>query len=241
MSALNSHKTLFIQSLPYSGSTVLVRLFETSKNASVFSSQNGEGQMIPEIRPFMRYDSWKEDKFIPWDNIKKIYEKNWDLTKPVLVEKSPPNIIHTKILEEKFENPHFIIMCRNPYAWCRGVKRRTPERTFTEIAAVWLERTRYLKFNVNNLKQFLFFTYEEFTDSPEKVTKKIIEFIPELNDIDPKDEFEIHSMLGRKKRPITNFNSMAIEKLSKNDISEISNVLSKKDDILKFFKYEIMS
>ena len=67
-----------------SGSTLLLRLIGTSKNASIFPHRSGEGQFLEEITSIMREDAWNETKKIPWDYIKKVYEKNWDLTKPVL-------------------------------------------------------------------------------------------------------------------------------------------------------------
>ncbi len=234
------NKTLFILCLPFSGTTILVKLIGTSKNSSIFSSKNHEGQQLQEIRNFMRDKSWDIEKKIPWDHVKKIYEKNWDLNKTVQVEKSPPNLIRAKEIEKKFENPYFIVMTRNPYAWCAGMKPRMPENSYTHIATTWIDRIKYQKYNIENLSQVLFFSYEQFCDDPEGVAKMISKFIPELSDIDVKSKFTVPSKSGISKKSITNFNFSAISKLSQKDIEEISNVLKYENTLLKYFSYEIM-
>jgi len=234
------NKTLFILCLPFSGSTILVKLIGTSKNSSIFSSQNHEGQQLQEIRSFMRDKPWHIEKKIPWDHVKKVYEKNWDLNKTVLVEKSPPNLIRAKEIEKKFENTYFIVMIRNPYASCVSRKLRWPQASYTHLAKKWIIRIKYQKYNIENLSKVLFFTYEQFCDDPESVAKMISKFIPELSDMNVKSEFTVDSLSGIPKKSITNFNFSAISKLSQKDIEEISNVLKYENTLLKYFSYEIM-
>jgi len=238
---MRKNKTLFILSLPRTGSTILVRLLGTSKNASLFPSRNNEGQFLEEIRSFMRDGSWQETKRISWDYIKKVYEKNWDLTKPVLVEKSPPYVIRAKEIEKKFENPYFIVMTRDPYAWCAGLKIRMPNSSYHKIAEIWTNRMKYQKYNVQNLQRVLFFTYEQLCDNPEVVSNMISKFVPELSDIDITSKLSSHSRSRIKKTFITNFNLWNISKLSKKDIAEISEVLKRDKGIMKFFSYQILS
>jgi len=235
------NKTLFILSTPYSGSTILVQLIGTSKNASIFPSESNEGQKLKEIRSFMRDKSWKVDKRIPWNHVKKVYEKNWDLSKPVLVEKSPPNLIRAVEIEKTFENAHFIVMTRNPYAWCAGIKKRIPERPFAKIAQIWIRRMKFQKYNIQNLQQVLFFTYEQLCDHPKSVVNMISKFVPELSDIDITTKLRAHSKSGIKKTSITNFNVWAISELSPNEIAEISEVLKTEKSIMEFFSYQILS
>jgi hypothetical protein len=42
------------------------------------------------------------------------WNKYWDLSKPILLEKSPPNIIHTRYLQELVKASYFIVIIRHP-------------------------------------------------------------------------------------------------------------------------------
>jgi len=233
-------KYVFILCPPFSGSTLLVDLIGTSKSASVFASRRHEGQFLEETEKIMRNKPWNNDAPFPWKKIRNIYEENWDMTKPVLVEKSPPNLIRAKQIEREFEKAFFIIMIRNPYAWCFGMKRRKASRNYSKLAEEWLERAKTQIFNIKNLQNTLYFTYEFFTENPNETKNKIAQFIPELNDIDITKQFTIHSFIGTKKKPITNLNIIAISKLKENEIKEISQILIQEKDVLKFFSYEIL-
>jgi hypothetical protein len=78
---------LFILSPPYCGSTVLWRLLGTSPHVSSFPV---EGQYIDSVESILRRDPWNVQVEIPWDAVKSKWEIEWDLGKPILLEKSPP-------------------------------------------------------------------------------------------------------------------------------------------------------
>lgn len=237
---MNQKKFLFILCPPHSGSTLLLYLVGTSKNSSVFEIR-GEGQYLTEAKSIMRVDPYNEQMKIPWNTIKKIYEKNWDMTKSVLVDKSPPNLIRAPEIEVEFENSFFITMLRNPYPWCYGIKNRKTHLTFTEVALMWLHLAKYQIKNIHNLSRVLSFTYEDLCDNPEKTVKKIETFIPELNDIDITQKFRIHTLEGKQEKQITNLNNLALSKLTNTNLAEISKVLRREEDVMKFFSYEILS
>ncbi len=236
-----NHKFLFILSPAFSGSTLIAKLIGTSKNASIFSNQKAEGQEISELRDIMNvHDKWDETKKLPWSHIKNVFKKNWDLNKPILVEKSPPNIIRAKEIESEFNNPFFIVSIRNPYAWCYSHYRREGRKNISRIVRRWIYLAKFQIKNIENLKNVLFFSYEDLTTFPKKTLLKISKFIPELNDIDINQEFAIHSLIGDKKKQIMNFNNLAISNFSHYDIDQISEILKKEKDILNYFSYTLI-
>jgi len=237
---MKPHKFLFILSLPFSGSTLLVKLIGTSHNASIFNSPSHEGQMLDEVKHIMREKPWDPNIKFPWNFIKEVFMKNWDLSKQILVEKSPPNIICTDDIVKAFDNIFFIITIRNPYAWCASMKRRFPDMENADIVNSWLQKASYQIQNIKNLKNALFFKYEELCDRPSHVKDKIEQFIPELSDIHIDEEFSVHSMIGNHKKPIINFNDLEISLLKTSDIDEISSILKNKENILRFFSYDIL-
>ena len=240
-----NHKHLFILTPPFSGSTLLLRLLATSPNVSTFNSDKGEGMMIPELQVTMMTDRWNVEKEMPWAYIRTVFEKHWDMNKAVLVEKGSPHLIRAEQIEKHFDNAHFIIMMRNPYAWCESMmRRRKPEKPILsaeKIIEYWLWRANWQIHNVKILQNVLKFRYEDLCDATETTIKKIIDFIPEIKQLDASIEFEAHSMLGKKRNPITNTNSSALTRLTQKDIMEITNSLHRHKDILRYFGYELLN
>jgi Sulfotransferase family len=238
------HKHLFILSPPYSGSTLLLRLLATSPNVSVFSSDKGEGMRLSEMQEMMLTERWNPRHALPWPHIRTIFENHWDMSKPVLLEKSPPNMIRAGEIEKHFENAHFIVLMRNPYAWCESMMRRRqpdkPELSAGEVTEGWLWRAKWQIRNVESLRAVLKLRYEEICDATHASVGRIIGFIPEIGQLDTGGEFEIHSMLGKARNVITNTNPAAIARLTQQQIREITGMLRPEADVLRFFGYELL-
>lgn len=164
---MNSY--IFILCPPYSGSTILWKLIATSPRVS---SLPKEGQFIPEVREIMRKEPWNPEIHLPWDLIKTTWEGYWDQSKPFLVEKSPPNIIHTSEIIEHFHPIYFLIMVRNPYAHCEGLIRRNKwsARQAVEFSLRCLIQQIV---NTEALNKAISFTYEALVEDPEEICKKI--------------------------------------------------------------------
>ena len=242
------HKYLFILSPPYSGSTLITKLIGTSKNASIFSSPQSEGQKLKDLKEIMMVDyRWNKSIKFPWKKIKEIFLQNWDLTKPILVEKSPPNIIKTDDIIQEFQPVFFIITIRNPYTWTQSYSRRSKNDNFSKIARRWIFHAKHQMKNITNLKNSLFFKYEDLTNNPEKISTEIKNYLSELNDINYKEKIEVHSIIGSEPEFIKHYNSivnldhLVISKLSLNNIHEINDVLKENKNIMNFFSYDILS
>lgn len=236
---------LFILSPPYSGSTLLSEIIGTSPNVS---SLPEEGQFLDELKDIMREKPWDPDYSMQWDYIRKIWESYWDLSKPILLEKSPPNIIRALRIQELFQKSYFLIMIRNPYAMCEGLNRRngTP---FAKAAQFWVKCAQYQMENSKKLENSLSFSYEDLTDSKAQTCQRIMEFLPELNSLDIDRSFKVHSVLakdgGNKDKgiplKIQNLNPVKIGTLSRDNIRQINSVLEKHAEIMSFFGYSCLS
>ena len=158
-----SHQYLFILSPPFCGSTLLNQLISTSKNVSCNNNiGTREGQTLPEVRTFM-FDNnrWNNHIELPWQFIKSVWRKYWDLSKPILLDKSIPNIMRVKKINHHFENSSFICMVRNPYAQCEGIIRRNGKSA--EFAAKFaLNCLRYQKENIEKKLNDIYNTSSNF-------------------------------------------------------------------------------
>jgi len=231
-----ANEYLFVLCPPFSGSTVLWKLLGTSP---AVSSHLVEGQVVDGVKEIMRDDPWNPDKLMPWAEIKAKWERAWDMSKPILLEKSPPNIVRAFEIEKHFAPAHFIAMVRNPYALCEGLQRRREMEAET-AARRWVFHATHQMQNVTKLKRIIHFTYEELSDTPALIKKKILAFMPQLQNLDLTQSFEVHSVQGVGARPLHNFNHEKIARLSAADIRRINAVLKAHEHLVKFFGYQFI-
>lgn len=232
-----SNKYLFVLCPPYSGSTVLWKLLSTSPNVS---SLLWEGQGRDSVAHIMKKERWNPNYRMPWQYVRRKWEEEYDLSKPILLDKSPAFIIRAQELKEHFDNPYFIIMIRCPYAYCEGAYRRKAG-TLVEVAMRWIEMAQYQIQNIRSLDNSIFFSYEQFTDNILDIRDQIINFMPEIESLDISRDFQARSIFGIEPRPIENMNNYKIQQLSSNDIEIINSVLSRHETILSYFGYDLIS
>ncbi len=187
----------------------------------------------------MRNNPWNPENKFPWHDIKRVWEENWDHTKPIFLEKSPPNLIRAFEIEKHFSPSKFIVMMRNPYANCEGICRRHEEKlSFTEAAEAWIMRAQYQIKNIKGLKSVLNFSYESLTEDTKEIYNQILNFFPELQSIDNNASLKARSVIGTSRSKIKNYNAMKIDTLSAKGIEEINSVLNKYPEVMDFFGYE---
>lgn len=222
-------KYVFVLCPPFQGSTPLFCLLNSSKNISTFIDKVdlGEGQDLfeKEMKDYIK-NRWNPDYNINMDLFSKIYHSNWDLTKKILADKSPPHICRAKKIEEefsKFGEVYFVVSIRNPYS------------TNGYSASEWIKYAKYQKYNIENLKNVIVTNYEELCNNTDKFIEKIKNKIPELNDIKNIDT-ETNWTWG-------NDRSMKINNKNVNRIlnMEIKNkILKNEQELLNYFGYSLI-
>lgn len=237
------HKYLFVLSAPYCGSTLLNEILMSSKNVSVnnvLNSRQYEGQKLPSTSKLMfaKKKRWDISYEIDWIHVKKEWLKYWDQTKPVLLEKSPPNIIRAQQLANCFKPSYFIVLYRNPYAHCEGVIRRT-SKTAIEAATRVIELLTYQKNNIENLDDVIAISYECLTNNASESLNSIKKWMNELHDIKINGTYKAHSQFN-KRMSVNNLNQQKIDNLGRAELEAINSVFSKNEDVLHYFGYELI-
>lgn len=227
---------LFVLCPPYSGSTLLWKLLSTSQNVSALPL---EGQFLPEIKNLMRDKPWNPDKVLPWPEIKAVWESYWDMDKPILVEKSPPNLIRTSDILAHFHPVKFIVMVRNPYAHSEGLMRRN-NFTVKRAANFSMMCLRAQLNNVRELENTLVLTYESLVQNPAQACQQLASFIPELADMDHAASFEVHSIDGTVNRPITDLNTKKIAALPADTLAEMNDIFMHHRDTFAAWGYDLL-
>ncbi|MGH8504132.1 MAG: sulfotransferase [Gammaproteobacteria bacterium] len=229
------HKYLFVLSPPYGGSTVFWRLLGTSPATSLHPL---EGQSLEGVKHIMRNRAWDSATEFPWEHIKERWHQFWDTDKPVLVEKSPPNIIRAFEIQKVFRPSYFLVMIRDPYSFCEGRRRRHKGSDIRDSAAFWVSCAAYQRKNIEGLEHVIRVRYEDFAERPQETRERLLNFIPELHDIDIYRSFQARSVRSRGPEKIQNVNREKVDRLSSSDIQAINEVLERHGDLMNFFGYE---
>jgi hypothetical protein len=187
----------------------------------------------------MREKPWDTSHQLPWPLIKEAWESHWDKSKPILLEKSPPNIIRTREILTHFQPVKFVLMVRNPYAQTEGLMRRN-NWTAKRAANFSMMCLRTQLDNSRTLDNVLVLTYESLAQNPASACEKLIAFIPDLNDIDHHANFEVHSIDGTVDRPITDLNARKIATLSTDDFGAMNDVFEQHRETIAAWGYDLM-
>lgn len=227
------HKYLFILSGPYSGSTVLWRLLQTSTHISALPC---EGQKLPALSPMMRDDPWNPERVFDWAQIRRVWEEHWDLDKPVLLEKSPPHLCRAEVIDSEFQPARFILLLRDPLAVCEALHRRNG-LSYSEAARRWLH---WLKLHIGcraRLPGSMVVSYEAMTEQPRRVFTELGAWLPELADVNWRAPILAHSVEGVRERPLINLNRLKLERVSLAQRQEVFAVLAGEREAIQATPY----
>lgn len=228
---------LFILAPPHSGSTLLSKIISTSPAVSVLAM---EGQFISSVKSiYANYKIWDPSTSLPWRRIKTALRKEWNTEKPILLEKSPPHLVHAKEIACEFSPARFILLMRDPYTFCESARRRNG-RPVNEAAENWVKIAKCQYYNQENLGDVLFsLKYEDLVAKPRALCEQMVSFLPQLGRLDTNRNFEVHSIRGHQPQPIHNFNEEQIQHLSNADLTNINKVFGRHLDLLNTFGYEL--
>ncbi len=185
---------IFISGLHRSGTTFLANLI--AKNNLVSSFENSgypmdEGQFLQNLLPTKDFNI-APGRFAFFDNMhitennELIKNKNnlitdwnkyWDQSKLFLLEKSPPNILRTRFLQEVFPNSKFITIMRHPVAVSYATKKWTNDFFLEKLLKHWIVAHEIYMEDRKYLKNELLISYEDFNNSIDKTIERIGNFI----------------------------------------------------------------
>ncbi len=104
------------------------------------------------------------------------WERHWDLEKPILMEKSPPNLIRTRFLQALFPEACFIIVIRHPIA----VAYATQKWSGTSVGSLiehWLACHERFEQDRPHLGRLHVLRYEDLVERPQAVLQGVFSFL----------------------------------------------------------------
>jgi Sulfotransferase family len=189
----NAHTFVFVGGLHRSGTTLLARCLAEHPGVSGFSgtgAREDEGQHLQTVyRPGRAYGGPGRFGFDPEahltetsplvsdasrDRLLEEWGRHWDLSRGVLVEKSPPNLIRMRFLQALFPGSRMVMMLRHPIAVAAATRRFGRARrmwkrmTYSSLIEHWLHCHELMLEDAASIDSLLVMRYEDFVTSPDE-------------------------------------------------------------------------
>jgi hypothetical protein len=189
------HRFVFVGGLHKSGTSLVARCLAEHPLISGFSNTGvpeDEGQHLQSVfLPAGAYGGPGKFGFDPQAHLTEaselVTEENralllvewgsyWDLTKPVLLEKSPPNLIRMRFLQALFPEAAFVIVMRDPVA----VAYATQKWSRTGIDSLiehWLVCHEIFEGDRAYVRQLHVLKYEDLVERPQSTLDAVFDFL----------------------------------------------------------------
>lgn len=202
---MEGHRFVFLAGLHRSGTTLLARLLAAHPEIGGFSGTGvpaEEGQHLQSVYPVAAtYGGPGRFGFAPeshlteasplatGENARAIYEewsRHWDLERPVLLEKSPPNLLKTRFLQALFPGSAFVVIVRHPIPVSIPTARWRGTRRYDRMFEHWLHCHSLFEADREHLARVHVLQYEQLVRDPAGLLREIFEFL-ELDPIPPSE------------------------------------------------------
>ena len=127
---------------------------------------------------------------------------HWDLSKPVLVEKSPPNLIRARFLQAVFPEAKFLFVIRHPIP-VSGATQKWTKQPIGELVEHWIRAHQIFQNDLPHVKSWAWFRYEDLIADPERVLSETFKFAG-LSPVDPR-KFILNSNSTNFERTLQDF------------------------------------
>lgn len=143
--------------------------------------------------------------------------------RPIIIEKSTPDTIRSRWLQNVFPSSYFIGITRNGYAVAEGISRRK-RVDIRRGARHWIMANNLMINDAKFLSKLKMVKYEDLVEKPESVVFDILEFIgadKESYNMDFQKRIRLHN-IDRKSSVIRNFNEKSIKRIPKQVLHELA-------------------
>lgn len=102
---------------------------------------------------------------------------HWDLTRTVLLEKSPPNLIQGRFLQALFRHCSFVMILRHPLVVSLATQNKAKHQSLSSLLEHWFAAHRLLEQDAAHLERLLVVRYEALASDPDASVARIADFL----------------------------------------------------------------
>ena len=193
---MNGHRLVFVGGLHRSGTTPLTRCLAAHPQVSGFQHtgvEEDEGQHLQTVYPpaaahggpgrFALRPAAHLTETSPLlapgtaARLLEQWRPHWDLARPVLVEKSPPNLIMARFLQAAFPDARFVMVVRHPAIVSLSTRKWARLRSVGALLDHWFAAHRLFEEDAPHLRHLLVVKYEHLVGEPERTLAEIAAFL----------------------------------------------------------------
>jgi hypothetical protein len=190
-----AERLLFVGGLHRSGTSLLHRLLADHPEISAFAETGApedEGQHLQSVFPPAKAHGGpgrfgfapasyltERSPLVSTANAERLlsdWMPYWDLSRPVLVEKSPPNIVRARFLQALFPRAAFVFLVRHP-ACAALATQKWSKTSVVELILHWLLVHGRLLSDLAHIRCYALLRYEDVVADPGEATARLFDFV----------------------------------------------------------------
>lgn len=188
---------MFVGGLHRSGTTIVTDCLRAHPQISGFEDtgvREDEGQFLQTVYPtageFGGPGRWafqagaaldERSPLVSDANRSQLFQqwaRHWDLDRPVLLEKSPPNLLRARFLQAMFPSSTFVMVMRHPVAvsYATWTRRRRNTR-LRNVLEHWVVAHERFAADVPYLARLIVVPFERFVSDPETWVRSVLDLV----------------------------------------------------------------
>jgi hypothetical protein len=192
----DTHRLVFVGGLHRSGTTPLSRLLADHPEISGFHDtgvDEDEGQHLQTVYPparvyggagrfALRPESHlvEDSPLATADNAAELlrqWEPWWDLSRPVLLEKSPPNLVMMRFLQRLYPTARFVVIVRHPIVVALSTKKWRRGTSLATMVHNWVAAHQLVLDDAPHVERLRVVNYEHLAQDPAPVLAELSDFL----------------------------------------------------------------